>query len=94
MVTYSFRAECSKDVANFLALCKEKLIHCTNISGFADDAFPDVEVQLECEADLETLRNVIREVVDGHVMLETLKAVPIEQNNMKRDYQTWKIAPD
>ncbi|AXK38526.1 hypothetical protein [Crenobacter cavernae] len=85
MAIYSFRAECQADVKRFHQEClKVGLI--TALQAKPDDQFPDVEVELQTDASLEALRNVMRRVVDGHVMLQTLRECPLAENSLERDY--------
>lgn len=66
---YCFRAECQPDVDELRSLlggCFDK------ITIVNSPPFPDVEVELETELSLEELRAVMRRVVDGHVMGQTV----------------------
>jgi hypothetical protein len=38
--------------------------------------FPDVEVDIETDMDLEEVREAMRQVPDGHVMLQTVALTP------------------
>jgi hypothetical protein len=51
-----------------------------------DAGFPDVDVELEAGATLEAIRSVMRDVQDGHVMVQTLRACPLAKNTLERDY--------
>lgn len=85
MKTYSFRAECLEDVKRFHGEClKAGLI--AELQAKPDDQFPDVDVELYTGASLENLRNVMRQVIDGHVMLQTLRECPLAENPLERDY--------
>jgi len=48
--------------------------------------YPDVEVELESPVSIDVLRNVMRGVVDGHVMLQTLRECRLKDNSLERDY--------
>lgn len=85
MKSYSFRAECQEDVTRFQQECQKAGL-LTTMQAKPDDQFPDVEVELQAEASLETLRNVMRQVADGHVMLQTLRGCPLAENSLERDY--------
>ena len=42
-------------------------------------------VEFESTASLEEVRNVMRLVEDGHVMLQTLRPIPLNENSLDRD---------
>ncbi|MCC7684830.1 hypothetical protein [Janthinobacterium sp. FW305-128] len=85
MTFFSFRAECPSDVKHFQDTCAAAGITIA-LAAFPDDEFPDVEIEMESAASLETLRNAMREVVDGHVMLQTLRDCRLTENSLERDY--------
>lgn len=85
MGIYSFRAECQADVEQLSANCKAVGITWTSLRVIPDKGFPDVEVELETTATLDELLNAVRAVQDGHVVLQTLRAVPLAQNSLIRD---------
>ncbi len=87
MNTFSFRAECQPDVDSFLQKSQESGIKLTVTKTVKDtNGFPDVEIEFESEATLEDLIEVMRKVQDGHVMYQTLRQVPLNENSLKRDY--------
>lgn len=72
MSTYGFRAECLHDVLNFLAVVGER----SRISAcrlHQDAVFPDVEVELVVFMSLVELRKVAHEIIDLHVIVESLE---------------------
>jgi len=77
MAFFSFRAECPADVIEFESACARAKIT-TSLAKRPDGEFPDIEVELETPVGLETLRDVMRSVVDGHVMLQTLRECRLE----------------
>lgn len=85
MKTYSFRAECKEDVERFNEECLKAGLM-TQWQAKPDEQSPEVEVELQTDAPLDTLRNVIRQVVDGHIMLQTLRECPLAENSLERDY--------
>ena len=85
MPTYSFRAECTVDVDHFLQALTALGISAT-IQRVPDCQFPDVDVQLETLAPLDVIRNVMRKIEDSHVMCQTLRACPLAENTLQRDY--------
>lgn len=66
---YRFRAECQADIDALKSLVGG---HFDKITIINSPPFPDVEVELETEFSLENLRAVMRRVVDGHVMVQTV----------------------
>lgn len=86
MTFYSFRAECLDDVIAFDTACAREKIR-TSIVKHRDDAFPDVQVELETSVGLDALRDVMRGVADGHVMLQTLRKCRLKNNSLERNYE-------
>jgi hypothetical protein len=86
MAFFSFRAECPADVAEFKSACVAGGVT-TSLAAQPDAEFPDVEVELEASVTLAKLRDVIRSVVDGHVMLQTLRECRLKDNALERDYE-------
>ena len=83
MTIYRFRSECIHDFVEFLKGSIKKI-------GFRkyvvtqEGHYPDVEVELDSDMPLEGLRNELRKVVDGHVMVQTIAHT--EDYTGKRDY--------
>ena len=75
MTTYSFRAECRADAGAFRALIQVNA-KIQRWQEFADEGYPDVEVEFETDASLEVLR----------AMLQSLQAVPLAENDLERDF--------
>jgi hypothetical protein len=82
---YKFRAECSYDALTFIdkttGLTYNFEIKQQDIDG---SLIPDVDVIFESDLSLDEIRDKIREVIDGHVMLQTVK--PIDEYTAERDY--------
>ena len=66
---YRFRAECQADVDELRRLLGTKIDRITIVNS---PPFPDVEVEVEVDLSLEELRDTMRRVVDGHVMVQTV----------------------
>ena len=81
---YSFRAELSQDVDKFLYALSQRNIF-FKYSKQGSSHLPDICVELHTSATIEDLRDVLRTVKDSHVMLETLRALPLSENNLERD---------
>lgn len=75
MNTYSCRAETQVDVDRFRLECQKAGL-VTSMKTTSEYGFPDVEIEFQTEASLDRVRGVMRQVVDGHVMLQTLQACP------------------
>jgi hypothetical protein len=86
MPIYSFRAEYQADVDQLRqALTTDGISSSMQITR--PDQLPDVQVELETPAKLETIRNIMRGMEDGHVMVETLRACPLAKNSLERHYE-------
>ena len=46
-----------------------------------------MEVELESSASLGALLDIMRRIVDGHVMLQTLRECRLKDNALERDYE-------
>ncbi|MNZ64244.1 hypothetical protein D3C78_824110 [compost metagenome] len=90
--TYSFRLECSEDYTAFIveAAKQEVQVVTSELSLLRMEGnqypLPDTYVEFVSEAPLEKLRDILRNIVDSHVALQTLKQVPLKNNDLKRDY--------
>lgn len=85
----SFRAECGVDVRNLFDLLSKERPGCLTFNWHRDDGeFPDVEIEIETRNGLTIgdVHGAMRRVVDGHVMAETLRALPLAENDMTRRY--------
>lgn len=86
MNTFSFRAECPHDVEEFQREWGQKRIKTSMTMKRPDLSLPDVEVEIETESDLATLRGSMQTVEDGHVMVQTLRECPLKDNSLERNY--------
>lgn len=84
IMKYKFRAECGSDVLELMNL----LPHADIVRHNVEPDFyelPDVEVEIEFKnMQLDELRDTIRDVADGHVMLQTVQ--PIDKYTGDRDF--------
>ena len=78
---YRFRAECEHDVDVLRAILGT---HVKRIVKLNEAPFPDNEVELHVPLSLEELRDVMRMVEDGHVMVQTV--APRDTYTGERDY--------
>ena len=81
MMNFKFRSECFHDILEFMKLHGE---HIGKISIQRNESFPDCECTLSSNLDRGELLEKLRDVTDGHVMVETLE----EEENYTgiRDY--------
>lgn len=86
MTAFSFRAECLVDVQRLHGtLNSNGIYHSTKETKILEAGLSDVGVEICSIASLKTLRAVFAKVVDGHVMLETLRQVPLLENSLERE---------
>lgn len=91
MKTFSFKTEMDHDVQTFTDVLKAVAPHAT---VYSEEFFigPDKRwcgewgVEVKTLLDLEQMRSIIRSIEDGHVMLQTLREVPLTQNRLERDF--------
>jgi hypothetical protein len=86
--TYSCRAECSADVEKLRSALESKR---SDYGDFEmrvvpDSRLPDVVVEFTTTARLDQLDALIREIADGHVMLQTLRLCALADDPLERDY--------
>lgn len=84
MTIYSFRAECPADVDLFEQQCMAAGLGAA-VRRVPDPVFPDIDVEMVVDAPIEILRNLFRRVLDGHVMIQTLRACPLSENSLERN---------
>lgn len=92
--TFSFRAECNGEAIQFFAAV-EALGYAVSVNVHKDaDGLPDVEVEIQTDANLEQLQEALRTLEDAHVMLQTLRQLPLDANSLERDYDlhSWCMA--
>lgn len=95
---YSFRAECPVDVASFILAVNKfnedikdeadllTVERPTMAPLFADEKTPEMTLEFESTGTLDELRDVLRSISDGHVMLQTLRPCLMLDNSLERDY--------
>lgn len=85
-MVFSMRAECSVDFNRFMELAKQNGLVVEHTVRPDPDGFPDVEIEFASDSTLANIADVIRQVPDGHTMLQTLRPVPLADNSLERDY--------
>ena len=83
MTVYRFRAECMQDFIEFLK-GSSKIIGFKKYLVTQDGHYPDIEVELDADMPLEGLRDELRKVIDGHVMVQTIARA--DDYTGERDY--------
>lgn len=78
---YRFRAECEHDVDELRRILGMRV---TKIIKINEPPFPDVTVDVYSKLSLEELRDAMRQVEDGHVMVQTV--APRATYTGERDY--------
>lgn len=78
---YRFRAECQVEVDELRRLIGIQMDRITIVNTAP---FPDVEVEIETSLSLNELRDLMRQVVDGHVMVQTV--APTDEYTGERNY--------
>ncbi len=66
---YRMRAECMLDVARFMLQAEGQMSQCL---ANRITMFPDVIVDFKTLLSLKSIKNILKSVVDGHVMLQTV----------------------
>lgn len=85
---YSMRAECLADTGVFFTAMKKRRMSASAVRLYPIKAgLPDVKVEFECDEHIDRLKQVLVCVVDGHVMLETLRACVLQDNSLERRTQ-------
>lgn len=90
---FSCRAETPVDVTNFLKIaydncCEQnKNLGQLTITPFAGlDHYPDCKMEFTTNYDIVQLREMMNMVADSHVMIATLRPLPMLENSMERDH--------
>jgi hypothetical protein len=92
-VIVSFRAECPADLKAFQDELEKRSIEFSWQSN-GEDGLPDVEVEMDVfEADIKDVFDAARSVVDGHVICDTLRTVPLSDNSLERRYMAKNDVP-
>jgi hypothetical protein len=99
VAVFSFRAECQHDVTEFQKTLRN-LNHVFQLTthpllldirnGKTLD-IGELKVELEIDLTLIQVREIMFQQIDTHVMVESLRAVPLAENDLSRDrgvYQT------
>lgn len=85
--TYSCRAECPSDAIRLLgALASSHIKTQWRLeSNNSPLAVADVNFEFTTDASLEQICNIVDQLEDSHVMLHTLRPVPLASNSLELD---------
>lgn len=86
MPAYKLRAECAADVEALGERLREQGIRVTDWRVLPFDGRTDVELTFASDASLDALRRTAENVLDGHVMVETLAT--LDRYTGERTYKT------
>jgi len=79
---YKFRAECEADVDELIKLLGDEWGYEIKVTQ-KNPLFPDVEVEIISPLKIDEIQNLMRKVVDGHVMVQTI--APLDSYTGERD---------
>lgn len=80
----SFRAGCSHDIHAFEGELNELDIKFTRTEYREGPRWPDVDVEYTVLASLEHVKAITSELIDSHVMTETMRECPLSENPLTR----------
>lgn len=84
LLTFTFRAECFDDLHNLRKLMHEKgSFH--KVTTVLGDVYPDVLCLMLTNCDFDALMDHMRNVSDGHVMVQTLSNDSKDTASFKED---------
>lgn len=78
---FRFRAECEHDISELVKILREKIVTISRTRGY----FPDTVAEITTSINLEEVRDAMRKVIDGHVMIQTVAFK--EDYTGERDYE-------
>lgn len=89
---YSCRAECQKDVLDFINTLFNHTNRVLHIFMMPDGKYPDTMLEIGLtKRDDQSLINILEKQDDSHVMLETLRYCPLSENNCQRQYDPYPL---
>lgn len=80
MITYKFRAECQEDAQNFQNISKGLAQN----FDFQKGTVIDIIVTFDSNLNLSEIIGLLRNIEDGHVMVQTVR--PIHEYTGQRNY--------
>jgi hypothetical protein len=95
---FSFRAECVLDIDRFIREFRLEYPRSYPLCGEGPFAFnsitvydQDLKVEFYSGCTLNAVKKVMEIIADSHVMIETLRPVPLAENSLEREYQAqWR----
>lgn len=89
----SFRAESSEDLKAFQVELEKRSVK-FSWQPNSESGLPDVNVEMDVfEADIKEVFNAARSIVNGHVICDTLRTVPLSENSLERRYMAENEVP-
>ena len=89
MQVYSFRVEVGEDFDLFLKNAQEQG-HVVEVDlRLTDRRMPEQHIQIKVDLPLEELRALMRLQEDSHLMVQTVRPLPMSKNDLSRD---WSVA--
>lgn len=92
MAVFSFRAECEHDMATFANALRAKGIafemDVSNLPLMVRGELresPDMKAELKADMTLREVRLAMAEQEDAHVMIQSLRELPLSENHLGRD---------
>jgi hypothetical protein len=92
MTVFSFRAECPHDINRFAETLTAKHIQFTIQARDLPLDFPkgprwmgDCAAELTTDLTIGEVRQLMNEQHDAHVMIQSLRDLPLDQNSLDRD---------
>lgn len=79
---FSMRAECLTDFNRLIDMVKSDGLILEHTVHPDAEGFPDVEIEFTSDFSLGQISDAIRQVPDGHKMVQTLRPVPLADNSM------------
>lgn len=87
MNVYSLRSECMIDADRLRKSMNRACIVSETSIATIQEGYPDQQIEIRTELSLNEVMDLIRAIPDGHVMLQTLEAVPLADNQLERNYE-------
>lgn len=86
---YSLRAELDCDVVEFSKTLEERGVY----SVIIPLSMGEVAMEFEMSEDLHSVRTLLSEQTDSHVMVDTVRPIPFSQNDCSRQWLDENFKP-
>lgn len=81
---FSCRAECQDDVDAFIQAAELAGVE-MKVLSYPDCRFPDIDMEIHSDVSRDVIRGLMRRCEEAFIMRQTLRAVPLKENTLKRD---------